>query len=97
MYSKRHVIGIIVLLLILGLILFFSGPPAPPEKPKPKSLPNELIEPCIGKEEGDSCTVEGLSGNEENYCQYVDEELVCFSHRMPPSGESEGEMPPPEE
>lgn len=93
MYSERHIIGAMALLAIICAIVLFLGVPNSPEKMPPRDIPKELVDPCIGKEEGDSCTIEGFGGTEESHCSYLDDTLVCFPHRMPPDGGAGGGAP----
>ena len=86
MISRRHIIGITLFLLIIVAIILFTGIPDSDEKLKPRDVPKELTDPCVGKEEGDICVVEDFSGSEESFCGYMDDTLVCFPHRMPPNG-----------
>ena len=92
MRSKKF-IGIIFLLAIIIILIMFTNPPESPEEPGDVGFPKELIEPCIDKEEGDVCIINGTMSREESRCGYVDDLLVCFPHRMPPPHEFSGERP----
>jgi hypothetical protein len=89
-YSKRHIIGILVLLAIIAALIALFGTPKPLKKPELGELPKELVQACADKEDGDVCTVRGFNGTEESRCEYLDDTLVCFPHRMPPEGKPPG-------
>ena len=83
MYTKRHLIAIAVISIVLTTIVIFWGFPQQSERP-PRELPKELTDACVGKAEGDSCTIESFAGTEESTCEYMEDQLACFPHRMPP-------------